>query len=162
MNLQTLKDELATDPEAIGYAGMTDDQAATALNTANRSAFQPISGAALLRWAAGGANDAASPAVAARIVRIKLASELAAPFNSLSLTAQGYAAAAVAAIGAAVPLSYEDAAVRAMIAQLATAGVLSSSEADELAALGTQAISRAAELGLGTVRVGEVTQAKAM
>lgn len=159
MDLAELQSELTVDPLGRGYAGMDAAQAAASLNTPNRSRFIAISGPALLRWAAAGADVANN--IPARIVRIKLASERAAPFDGLNFVAQGYAAAAVAAINASMPLSYDDATVRDMIAQLATDGVLTSGEADDLAALGTETISRAAELGLGTVKAGHIEQARA-
>lgn len=40
MDLQVLKTELTTDPLGRGYAGMSDEQAATSLNTANRQPFR--------------------------------------------------------------------------------------------------------------------------
>lgn len=158
-DIEILQSELTSDPLARGYASMDAAQVAASLNTANRSRFIAISGPALLRWAAAGADVANS--VPARIVRIKLASERAAPFDSLNFVAQGYAAAAVAAINASMPLSYDDETVRGMIAQLATDEVLTSGEADDLAALGTETISRAAELGLGAVKAGHIEQVRA-
>jgi len=42
MNYTTLHDELVNDQLARGYAGMTDAQAATSLNTANRATTRTI------------------------------------------------------------------------------------------------------------------------
>jgi hypothetical protein len=158
MNIEVLADELANDPLAVGYSNMTAAEAAIALNTANRPTYQSISGAALLRWAAAGATAE----LPSRLVRIKLASELSAPFASIGYAAQGYAAASVAAISAQVPLSYDDAAVRDMVTALVAAGVLTSGESEELHTLGATTVSRATELGIGHVKAGHVEQTGAL
>lgn len=37
MDIATLRDELTNDPLAVGYAGLTDEQVVTQINTENRS-----------------------------------------------------------------------------------------------------------------------------
>lgn len=161
MNLNALASELTVDPLGRDYAAMSDSEAATSLNAVDRSRFIAISADTLLEWAAGGAEDG-SPGTPSRLVRVQQAAAASGGFAGIGHTAQGLAAAALTAINSGSGLGYHKASVRGMVSALNAAGVLSQAEADDLATRGTESISRADELGLGTVRTGDVTVARAI
>lgn len=160
MDIETLRTEITTDPLGIGYSTMSDAQVATSINSEVRPTYQSIPGDVLLTWAAEGANDGPPTPTPSRIIRISLAAQKLAPFDSITYQAQGYAAAAVSAIQAQLSLSYGKAEIRTMIGVLKTAGILSSQEVAELTTLGTTTVSRANELGLPFVKTGHIEQAR--
>jgi len=132
MDLRVLHDELTVDPLARGYAGMTDTQAAVSLNTVNRT--QPrttIGGNDLL--AATTVADLTALTAAQRDVYIGMMQ-----MASIDITVTN---------------------IRNILGTLFGAGTTTRTN---LIALGssTLAVSRAGELGLGTVTPGDVMQAR--
>lgn len=161
VNLNLLAAELVNDPLERGYAAMSDAESATSLNTVDRSRFVAITADSLLEWAAGGAEDG-SPGIPSRLVRIQQAAAASGGFTEIGHAAQGMVAAALTAINSGRGLGYHKLAVRGMVAALVAAGVLSQYESNELATRGTESVSRATEIGLGSVRTGDITAARAL
>jgi len=130
--MSTLRDELLNDPLGRGYAGMTDEQAATSLNTADRTVIaQFISGSDVFN-----ATDDAEYA---------------------ALTdAQKSAWDALCAID---QIDTSSGVAKAREAELFGAGTATRSN---LVALRQSTVSRLTELGIGgRVRAGEVKAARA-
>ncbi len=125
-----LRTELTTDPLVRGYSGMTDTQAATSLATVNRTI-----------------NRTSVPAV--EVIEALVASEYAA----LSTTLQNMVGLLISA-GTINPLGTN---TRAIFA--AAFGPATTTRAN-LIALETMLVSRAVELGLGYVSVGDVKIAR--
>lgn len=145
MNLQVLKDELTADPLTRGYSGMTDAEAADDLNTAYRESTRRVSNAKYLLWIAGARRKAIGDAAA----------------SHGSATVQGLAQVALDLL-LRPDIEYDRGDHLALLQALQSGGVLSDTD---VAALDDQAdatITRAAELGLGTVRAGTVAQARAL
>jgi hypothetical protein len=156
MNLTTLATELTNDPLARGYSGMTAAQAAASLNTANRPSATTvlIPSAELLAWSGGGASD--DPAVKCRYERIQEAAG-----SHASNVVRGACLAALGMIerdDTGLDLSKSDRV--GMLDALVSGGVLTAGEKTEVVAMGTPLISRAQELGLGTIGDGHVKSAR--
>lgn len=130
MDYQVLRAELLTDPLGRGYAGMTDAQAADSLSAVNRT----ISRAQIQAW---------------EIVTATVFTEL----SALSATNR----AIYQLLIEAAPLPYTDANVRAIAAGIFGAGTVTRAN---LLAMQNQTVSRAAELGLGTVMALDVMRAR--
>lgn len=144
MNTAALASELTTDPLAVGYAGMTDQQAADSLSAASRSQIVPISSAELLAWSGAGATDGI---VKCRYERIQ---DAAAAHATHSV--RGACIAALGLIerdGTSLDLSLPDRV--SMLNAIVGANVLTAQEQAEIEAMGTKQISRAEEIGLGSV-----------
>jgi len=146
MNYAVLSEELSTDPLGRNYATMTDEEVAASLAAEDRTRLRPIQSSELLAWAADGN----------RLARL----ETAAADAGLGAV-QSVAKAAILMIrrdGTTLDLSLNDRAN--MLAALVAADVLTQADSDSLVAIGTETLSRAEELGLGTVRIGSVHQAR--
>jgi len=151
----SLREEILNDPLGRGYADMTDAEIADSLNTKDRDRIVPLSSAALLAWSGGGADDDNN--IASRYERIETAAT-----EHASGAVRGACKAAIRLIdrdSTELDLSLPDRA--AMVDALVAGGVLTADEKDGLYAMATQQISRAEELGLGTVYAADVTGAKA-
>ncbi len=131
-NYGALADEISGDPLTRGYSGMTDQQVADDLNTEYRNVS---------------VDTVASDLVVAALVTANV--------NAL---AAGKQRTMWGIIGAG-SVRTDDAEVKAIFADMFPAG---SATRTNLLALATQSMSRANELGLGTVRVGDVIEARAM
>lgn len=143
------------DPE---YAGLSDSDAATALNTPTVPVTQILTSNALLSWA--GADG--------RLVRILQAAEapLPEPTDPGYMDALGLknlclvAAHMIQRETTYLDLSRPDEAL--MLNMLVVGGVLTEEEKQSLYALATTTVSRAQADGLGTVLPGHVTKARAL
>lgn len=144
MNYSALKTEISTDPLAIGYAKMTDDQVAASLNTSNRAAI-------------------ASVMVNARTAMQTLGATKGAAF----LDALENAAASTSPVKWAMYFLKSDSGVdvgdpqtRGQLDALAAAGVLNQADVTTIKALAETTISRAHELGLPVVMPWQVDHAR--
>lgn len=147
MNWQALKSELTADPLGRGYAGMSDEQAAAALNTRNRAKTCPIPSQELLAWA--GANNR----------RRKLL--LAAADTSLPADLRNICEVALLMLQRdQVELDTNKSDRTAMLNALVAGGVLTTADRDALFALATKQVSRLDELGLPEVHAGDVAYAR--
>ena len=54
MNLDSLKNEIDSDPLGRGYVGMTDQEVADSLHMANRTVYRPVPSRVLQEWASVG------------------------------------------------------------------------------------------------------------
>ena len=131
--LQALKTELTTDPLGRGYAGMTNTQVVTSLRTANRTVERrSVSGS--------------------QIYNAIVPSE----FSTL-LATQQQLVRDVFGLGDTIDVRTG---TNARAVMLAAFGAGTTTRAN-LIALVQETISRAAELGLGDVREGDVARARA-
>lgn len=131
MDFVILHDELINDPLARGYAGMTDAQAAASLNTVNRQRERGVVPAHEL-------IDATAPADWAALTSAEKQ-------RYQTLTGAG-------------EVNVRSANVRSAFLAMFGAGTQTRSN---LAALQNEQVSRATELGLGTVYPGHVAMARA-
>lgn len=175
-----LKDELANDPLGRGYAGMTDAIAAADLNTAYRDG--PADQGALLNYLAKEkAKDHTTEPLAThllgRIYKVDEAgtagiggktfagSETPAPFSAL--TAEGLDACRtllqVALGDRLVSLSevMTDAKLVDLLNRVKDTGVMKLADVTAIQALSQNKQTRAQEIGLGLVRVSDVTTERA-
>ncbi len=154
--MNKLQDELKSDPLGRGYATMTDEQVASDLNTVYRTRIVPIASTELLAWSGGGADDATG--TASRYERIEDAAT-----NHASPTVRGVAKAALRLIerdNTLLDLNLPDR--QAMLDALVSGGVITTAEKDDLYAIATESVSRAAELGLGRVMVRDVAHVRSV
>lgn len=135
MNYAALRQELTLDPVPLGYAGLSDTQAAAKLNALDTGRTQPRT-AVPVQEVFNQVEDAAWPSTA--ILQDKWRGVLSMPVVDASNTNTR------AILGTIFPNSGATAATRA-----------------RLLALSTQPVSRATELGLGIVLESDVTRARA-
>jgi len=140
-----LKDEITSDPLAIGYAGMTDQQVADSLNTASRTRLNPLSRNDAIRW----------------LARHDGVDKLEKAASTGSQTSRSIAKAVLLLIQSETTLDVADEEIMGMIDQLVTGNVFTSAEKGDLVMLATETISRAQEIGLGRVNEGDIASARA-
>lgn len=146
MDYALLKGELTNDPLAVGYATMTDAEAANALNTPSRTiVVETYANAKTVLSTLGAAAGAA----------FLDALEAAAATNSAVKWAMSF-------ITSEAGINVGDAETRSMLVQLASSGVLDSGSVSIVKALAERQVSRAVELGLGEVTEGDVQFARSM
>lgn len=148
-DLAALKTELTTDPLGRGYAGMTDVQAADSLNAVNRPVEVPahdvIRYLALVdKWGTIASDARHGNITAAKQTWCVNFVEILAIFNDFDLQDASVLSAVTARLDEGIGHGYIDASDKATIL-----------------ALGDNKQSRAQELGIGRVREGTVTQARA-
>jgi hypothetical protein len=149
--IDTLRMELADDPEGIGYASMSDPQAADAINACNR----PTRGTVL-------ASDVRRFVLLNGIwPRIASAAQ-----SSPDPTVQG---TAVTILQTLAPNSFDEirmgdpavfAAVSQMLDTMVTAGIMTDAQRIAMIALGDTHTSRAAELGLPNIHHLDVAESR--
>lgn len=149
MNLSKLEMELSEDPEKIGYASMDDTAALSALNVQNISSLVPIEHSDLVHvFVAGGC-----------LAKIKRAAE-----NWADETGDSATSAAMAGlVGFSTPTSRLDPGNqddRDLINALVTNDVLTLADKAALIDAATILISRADQLSLGKVRLGDIQRAR--
>ncbi len=144
MRLDTLRAELSDDPLGVGYAGMTNLQVAQAINTESRIEYMDVEVAVLERYLA--AEGALLPIRDAAASGHVVAREFVALIDSINVDA------------------FDVRHPRAMagLDRLVTDGLLSQTQRDAIVALSERAISRAAELGIGTVTADDVMRARSL
>jgi len=147
-NIQTIKIELDGDPLTRGYAGMTDEEVSMDVNTVYRTRKEPISSAELLAWSA---SDA-------RLQKIKNASESGADDTIKSIALAAYLM--ITRGDTTLDLNLADR--MALLNALVSYGVLTADDKTALESLAVVAISRGEELGIGSVRTGDVIQARSL
>lgn len=150
-DLAKVRTEVTTDPASLGYAGMSDQQAADAMNATTQTKTVIIPSNELLAWAAG-ASAGQSP----RLKKIRTA------FNHESEQIAAIAEVADLMIrrdSTALDLSRPDR--QQMVGALQAAGVLSPEDVAALYAMAQQPASRAEILGTGVVGRRDVAMARA-
>lgn len=135
--MNTLKNEITTDPSGIGFTGMSNDAVAEALNAPTIPAKQSIQTAAIKKYLL----------LTDRWLDVKQSTEMAAKVS-------------VDALELFDSFTMDDAAVEAKISQmmegLVDASLITASDKTAILAMGNTSISRATELGLGIVTAGQV------
>ena len=147
MNIAVLKSEIESDPLEYGYSEMTDQEIVDSLNTVDISIYQSISSAELLAWS--GNNS--------RYMKLKNASEDTEntdAIRSICFTALEM----IKRDETSLDLNLSDRV--AMLDALISASVLEASDKTALETLATTTISRATQLGLSFVRMGDIQEAK--
>ena len=145
MDIAKLKTELVTDPESMGYAALSDADAAGAINLANRDYTVPLNSRTSLSWAMR----------TGRLADIETATTAGTPaIQSIALGVKHL-------LGRSdTEIDMSDSDHVAMIDGLVAGGVLDAANKAELVTMATSQRSRADELGLGQVRVGHVQEAR--
>jgi hypothetical protein len=145
MDIDKLKTELVTDPESMGYAALSDADAAGAINLANRDYTIPLNSRTSLSWAMR----------TGRLADIETATTAGTPaIQSIALGVKHL-------LGRSdTEIDMSDSDHVAMIDGLVAGGVLDAANKAELVTMATSQRSRADELGLGQVRVGHVQEAR--
>ena len=141
-----LKAELATDPLGRGYSSMTDEEVSADIHTEYRSELTPIPMSKVVRWCAR--HDALATL------------ETAAASDIPALRSVARAALVMISSPHIAEFNVHDSELAAMFDALVSSGVFTADERADLVALGTKNTSRAAELGLGRVKVGYVGKAR--
>lgn len=151
IDLAVLHDELTDDPLSVGYAGLSDAEAADALNTPNRSGKQEVPASEVRRYVLLNGLWPAIQAVAA---------------NGANLFYQG---TAITILETLKPNSFDSirmndpqvaGAVTQMLQTMVDAGAMTTANKNAMVALGDATISRAQELGLGLVHHLDVAEAR--
>lgn len=148
MRYPALVAELTADPLGRGYGDMTDDEVAASLNAADRTLV--VTTFATWRKLLADLGPTATPTIKGKI-------EAAAESNAaVAMTLD-----MLAEYGEGGGLDLGHANTRAVIDQLATVEVLTADEAAAIKGVAEETISRAAELGLPTIKPGYVAKARA-
>ena len=157
MNYSTLKEEVANDPLARGYAAMTDAQIAESMNTEGRQKSVSVHASAIIDKLVE--FDA--------LVPIQLSASAAQADYTNATDAQKAALKSAGTLraysdhgGGEVDFSLPHHA--AIMADLVTHGFLSQAQSDEITGMGETIQSRAAELGLGSVYARDVAKARTL
>ena len=141
-----LKEELDSDPLGRGYSSMTNDEAAASLNSVDRTRSEIITSAELLAWSAS----------SGRLDKLKHAWDSGADETARSLAGAAYLM--VTRDGTYLDLALPDRIQ--LLDGLVAYGILTSGDKDELVAKATVPCSRAEEIGIGSVRAGDIIQAR--
>lgn len=149
--IDTLRQELADDPEALGYAELSDPAAADLINAANRPVRGTVPASDVRRY------------VLLNGIWPKIA---AAAQSSSDTTVQG---TAITVLQTLAPNSFDEirmgdpavfGAVSQMLDTLVSAGIMTLEQRDAMIALGDTTTSRAAELGLPNIHHMDVAEAR--
>jgi len=145
--VQQLKSERTTDPEGIGYSGLSDDDFLAKVKDATRSVLRPVPLHKIIQWAAkNGSLDRLQQATtggATEAIR-------AAAIGAVSLINSPHA----------TPLDLKDSEITGMFGALVSAGVFTGGEqTDFMANVAKELQSRLTEIGLPSAQMGDVIQA---
>lgn len=168
-----LSDELLNDPLGRGYAGMTDQQAADDLNTKYRDKNANIGDIIdYLSKTRTQTNQGSDTVPLIILGRLALCAEQTTvpvdPFatagtkkidNVLELTSIK-AFYSLLKLSASLNINMIDTEIQTMLNNCINGGVFNTAHRDALIAMSQNQITRVEELGLGRVRVGEVTAAR--
>lgn len=171
MDYPVLADELTTDPLVRGYAGMTDAQAADDLNTVYRSSPAVIDD--ILQYIVKRnhrtqqGTDTTFTAIVGRLFHASGSAVGDDPFgrgagNELTLVHLHACKFFTSLINSPQISQLDFSDVNLPTGQVNGSGVWSSAHASDIEALSDNQISRAIELGLGSVTVGDVEYARAL
>ena len=145
MDIAKLKTELVTDPESMGYAALSDADAAAAINLADRAYTVPLNSRTSLSWAMR----------TGRLADIETATTAGTP------AIQAIALGVKHLLGRSdTEIDMSDSDHVAMIDGLVAGGVLDAANKAELVTMATSQRSRADEIELGKVRVGHIQEAR--
>jgi len=147
MSLEKLAAELSADPLARGYSSMSDQSVSDDLQSEYRTENKSIESSELLAWSAADG----------RLTRLQIAADdTAHPAHAIASAACLLISRDDTALDLAKPDRVE------FLHALVAASVLTDLDRDSLVALSIEPVSRAAELGLGRCRPGEIAMAKSI
>jgi len=148
--MSILSDELTNDPLTRGYAGMTDEEATTDLNTEYRDVNYPI------------LIDAVNYAIRenGKWTQYREASELQTVSGTYDNQSMREFMDMFTGFTSLPEIDMQGVYMDGLIDDMVTEGSMGAGVAAALKAFGVQTVSRGVELGLGTVRVGEVGVAR--
>ena len=141
-----IRDEITNDPLGRGYAGMSDQAVADSLNTKDRTKLIPISSNELLAWSV----------YDGRLARIKAGIDGGVDDVDKSLCEVCY----ILIKRDNTDLDLNEQSRVDMLDALVSYGRLTDAERTDLYTRATLDITRAQELGIRRVRVGDVSQAR--
>lgn len=146
MSLAILRNELLTDPASLGYAGKTDQECLTILQTPNRPRQRTLTTTDLLEWS--GTNQ--------RFNKIKTASN-----NATDTAAKNFAAIMLTLLQSpGVNLDMKRSASLALVDGLIAQNVLIAADKTALVTAATENVDRFTELGIPEYQLGDVTRAR--
>lgn len=150
MDYAALADELADDPAKVGYGGMSDAEAAGAINAPSQTVVRGVPMTDVLRWAvSSGALLAVQSAAAGQGAGTDPVARTLATGALMMIN-----------LGTGTDLGIDDAEVAGMLTAMVAKGVLTSGQRDALLARGAHEVSRADVLDLGDVSPGDVGLAR--
>ncbi len=169
-----IKAEIDSDPLTRGYSGMTDQQVADDMNTAYRPS--PVGPEGILQYVTletARSNDGNDTTACSIYGRAQMVAAAVYDADPLSTTTPGHQLE-VAEIAAAqsfvrmlgpesqFSLDLSDSRFDSILQHLVDCQVMKNADKTAIQGLSTNAQTRAAELGLGVVKVGEVGQARSL
>lgn len=170
--IDVLKNEIAGDPEGIGYAGMSDEEVVESLNTENRPvALRPDQGSLFnyvgFNTSIDHSDEDTETFIYGRLTRAAgaaIGSKVFHPNGSV-LTAQSKDAcitllAAIDQRRSETITDEQTPAAVALLQAVRAAGVMADKDVSELQKLFQGMVSRAEELGLSRVRAGTIAEAR--
>jgi hypothetical protein len=171
MNLVALKAELTTDPLSLGYAAMSDEQAANRLAVVDRPGDGAVSGLLLYLLTNKSRTNTGSDTVATsalgRVLIVSQAAIAANPFGAnptlpitLDLKCSALAFLEILRNPSIGSLPFQSDALRAILTDLVASGAIRATDRAAMIAIGDNQQSRAAELGLGVVTTSDVADAR--
>jgi len=148
--MSILSDELTNDPLTRGYAGMTDEEATTDLNTEYRDVNYPI------------LIDAVNYAIRenGKWTAFREKAELQTVSGTYDNQSMREFMDMFTGFTSLPEIDMQGVYMDGLIDDMVTEGSMGAGVAAALKAFGVQTVSRGVELGLGTVRVGEVGVAR--
>jgi len=150
--MSILSDELTNDPLARGYAGMTDEEATTDLNTEYRDVNYPI------------LIDAVNYAIRenGKWTQYREASELQTVSGTYDNQSMREFMDMFTGFTSLPEIDMQGVYMDGLIDDMVTEGSMGAGVAAALKAFGVQTVSRGVELGLGRIRVGDVEYARTL
>ena len=145
MSINILREEIINDPLGIGYTAMSDEAVLASLLIKNRSILVPLTGPPLIRVLATNG----------RLAKLKRASEQWADDTKDVVTSIAMVAMSMIEREGAT-LDAGNAADVALVNALVSANVLSAEDRTALVDGATQIVSRATELNISHVRLGDI------
>ena len=150
--MSILSDELTNDPLTRGYAGMTDEEATTDLNTEYRDVNYPI------------LIDAVNYAIRenGKWTQYREASELQTVSGTYDNQSMREFMDMFTGFTSLPEIDMQGVYMDGLIDDMVTEGSMGAGVAAALKAFGVQTVSRGVELGLGRIRVGDVEYARTL
>lgn len=146
MSLAILKTEVTTDPLALGYAGMTDQQVYVSMVGKTRTRSRQLTTTDLLQWAGG--NQ--------RFLKVNNAANATTDTQTKNLAN----VLVILLKSPGVPFDPNVAGMTAMISALVTAAVLTAADQAALLNMAAEAINRFQELAIQEYQAGDINFAR--
>lgn len=151
VDISSIRSELSAPHPVTGAYSPSDEAAAAELNAKNVPKLVPIPSSELLAWSAQASTGG-------RPRKLKIDEAATAHLSEAVKAVAQAAQTMIERDSTSLDLSQTDRA--AMVEALVAGGVLTTADKDSLYAAATVMVSRADELGIGRVRVGDVARAR--